>query len=650
MSSPLRRTLRAYQQAALGELRSTWQVGHPRVTLSLPCGTGKTVVMAELLASGEFHRTVVFVPTVRLLVQTANLLRGARPNTRLIVVCSGQAATDDDFTDPEGACEPDLEPGAAARALGVEVTTDPDRLTELLSTSPDVLMVATYASSAVVAEATIAAARPWDLLICDEAHHTAGTTDKAWALPLSEQALPAGRRLFATATVRAVAPPEDTDPELGPIEVLSMSSVADYGPLVAPLSLRAAITARALSDYRVATIAVSEPAALELIESDDTDPNLDPQSAAAQLALMRAADTNPDLRSVMVFHNRIATSRAWAAQFRTLAKASGKRVRVYHVDGASDPRHVAAALGALAQPGGDLVVVSNCRLLSEGVDVPALDAVMFGAPRTGGPDIVQIIGRALRPHPAGQHRPALIILPVLHRPHDTASTEDRVARTPYLAAWQVLTVLAEEDEMVFRSLAEHRRHLEGDAPEPGPDNRVRFDTVGLPANLEDAFALQVVRRTTSGWIRVHHKLREQALRGNTVNPRPSLVVPDPNNPRGYPLGQRVVSLRKAHAAGRIPARIVALFDDDPLLADWSWNPQTGRTPTLSTDMKIALVERYVSLTRIPHIPPSATVTDPDLRRPVKIGSWIATLTPRSLTPEQRTRLAQLLPAQFGNQN
>lgn len=57
------------------------------------------------------------------------------------------------------------------------------------------------------------------------------------------------------------------------------------------------------------------------------------------------------------------------------------------------------------------------------------------------------------------------------------TTEERVARTRHLTAWQVLTVLAEEDEMIYTSLVEHRRAMDGDAPPPGPDNRVRFDAL-----------------------------------------------------------------------------------------------------------------------------------------------------------------------------
>ncbi|WP_032399763.1 DEAD/DEAH box helicase family protein [Rhodococcoides fascians] len=644
--------LRPHQSLAIEQIGQTWDAGSTRATLVMPCGTGKTVVMHALLEmqSTRPARTVVFVPTVRLLVQTMNVLRSASPRSTLIAVCSANRATTDEIGAAEGPTEePDLDPRTAVAALDVHGTTDPAELTALLAGSTDTLVVATYASSMAVAAATVASAIVWDLLICDEAHRTAGRADKAWSIPLDNTMIPAHRRLFATATVREVELGLDDPEELGPTEINSMTSVAEYGPIIAPISLRSAISERLLSDYRIATIGVEEAAAFEVLETQAIDnPQLDPAAAAAQLALLRAAESMPTLRSVMVFHNRIDVSRAWASQFRALAREAGKSVRVFHVDGGSDPRHISAALSALAHRSDELVVVSNCRLLAEGIDVPALDAVMFAAPRSSAPDIVQIVGRVLRPHPEGHHNNALIILPVLHRKdmNTNTTTEERVARTRYLTAWQVLTVLAEEDEMIYTSLVEHRRAMDGDAPPPGPDNRVRFDALELPISIGDGFVLEIVRRTTSGWLRVHHLLRQQALHGKTVNPRVGLTVRDSNTSSEYPLGARVEALRRAKSAGRVPKRIIALFDDDPLLAGWSWDKAAGRNSALSVDRKIDLVERYISLTRIPHILPSATVDEPETGRRIKIGAWVANLRPSSLTPTQHARMSALLPDRF----
>ena len=94
-------------------------------------------------------------------------------------------------------------------------------------------------------------------------------------------------------------------------------------------------------------------------------------------------------------------------------------------------------------------------------------------------------------------------------------------------------------------------------------------------------------------------------------------------------------------------RIVSFFDDDPLLDRWSWESRPSRPSGLSVDEKLDLVDRYVALTRIPQVLPSATVDDPSSGRRVKIGAWLASLRPATLTPQQHTRLVSLLPTQFG---
>lgn len=148
---------------------------------------------------------------------------------------------------------------------------------------------------------------------------------------------------------------------------------------------------------------------------------------------------------------------------------------------------------------------------------------------------------------------------------------------------------------------------------------------------------EIVRRTTSGWLRVHHLLRQQALHGKTVNPRVGLTVRDSNTSSEYPLGARVEALRRAKSAGRVPKRIIALFDDDPLLAGWSWDKAAGRNSALSVDRKIDLVERYISLTRIPTSCPPPRSMSPRLGEESRSEPGLQTSGPAHLhrhsTPE-----------------
>ncbi|MDN5758983.1 MAG: DEAD/DEAH box helicase family protein, partial [Tomitella sp.] len=272
--------LRDYQHRGLDALGELYADGHSRATLVLPCGTGKTIVAAHLIGELAARRVVVFVPTVQLLEQTLRRLAGDNPDARLLAVCSPTALDEDDL--PET---------AAAATIDQPVTTDPDAIADTITrTSGPLIVAATYASSPKIAEATTAAGIRWGLLVCDEAHRTAGTADKAWALPLHDDAIPAHRRLAMTATTRIIDVDDDrlpTDLDADDVQIVSMDSLADYGPHVEPLTFRSAIGDNHLSDYQIAVVSVPHRRALALLSHDQQHQpsKRDLQSAAAQLAL-----------------------------------------------------------------------------------------------------------------------------------------------------------------------------------------------------------------------------------------------------------------------------------------------------------------------------------------------------------------------------
>lgn len=634
------RELRDYQTRALTQLNELWVDGHLRQTLVLPCGTGKTVVAAALIAEHQPHVTIMLVPTVHLLTQTIDVLAPSLTGTRFVAACSRARLADEDVPDtvrteadvPEVAdqtSEADL-----AAAQGNRVTTDSDEIAAVLRDPTPVVVVGTYASIPALATALHHTA-PADLLICDEAHHTTGPATKAWAAPLSDTLMPARRRLFMTATTRIVIAPDDA-PEHGedPVDVVSMDDIETYGPHVAPLSFRDAITAGYLSDYRIGVIAVAHADAAHAISAAHArGDRIDARAAAAQLALLNYMRQHTKLRSIMVFHNSIEESYLWAQQMRKVAAIEGDHVRVDHVDGTSDHRHRSAALNALADPA-RTSIVTNCRLFAEGVDVPALDAVMFAGPRTSGPDIVQIVGRAIRPHPSGPDHKALIILPVLEAPADPTPIDVKVARTAHLAAWQVLTTLAEEDDYINAALLSWRASIESDREPDDHAHRVTIDTSLLDAVSANDFRLRLVKRTTSHYVLTAQKLAAFANSpGGHANPPRAYHSPD-----GYPLGQRVHDTKQAYRAGRLPDRIAALFTR---IDGFTFASTRSRTPRRSIDDWIDLIAAHTTKTGIRTVHRWEKTTDPVTGESAPIGIWLHdNATKRGyLTGTQRDNLA-----------
>lgn len=618
--------LRDYQQTALDHIEQMRSHGHRRVTLPMPCGTGKTVVAAHLIAHTP-GRAVMFVPTVELLGQTVRQLRADNPHRRVLAVCSDQHVGDE-------ATE-----SAEAKAAHLAVTTNADELAGNLSDS-SVLVVSTYASGKIIAAATERADVTWQLMVCDEAHRTAGLANRLWSVPVHDEEIPAAFRLFMTATTRTIQPPalpEDLpDPE--EVKVVSMDSVEEYGPHLPTLTMREAIDQSILSDYQVAIIGVDSRDVLELLHDHDEDSGdapLDPQAAATQLALLHARDTHPELQSILAFHNRIIDSKQWCRQLRSLAKVDDRAedIEVFHVDATSAQKHRTQALNALAHPGDRQVVVSNCRLFGEGVDVPALDAVLFAAPRSSTVDVVQIVGRALRKHPDKQGRKALIILPVVYSDDNVTDEATVAANSTFAAAWQVLMSLADVDDHVFRSVARLQMDSFGDTDDtpPTPTDTVSVDTSMLAVGASLPFKIRVLSHITGHHPQTVAMLRDWLAHTGNANP------PVRKQWRDYPLGARVEQARKAKHEGRLDEKIVRLYEEIPGF-QWERSTRGGR----SAERWIELMERYINATGTTTIEPYSQVFDPDTGQKVAIGQrlhsyrWV-----RGLSEGNKQRLRQL---------
>lgn len=630
-------TLRDYQRDAIDQIHALYTSGQTRASVTLPCGTGKSAVAAAITADAT--TTCLFVPTIALLSQTCATYQNLLPGHTVIAVCQPRrntpTPTPDTFT--TDFTTDDISADQLTDILtNIAVTTDPDTLAELINTYPrPLLVVSTFASAPTIAAATAISTLTWDLIVCDEAHRTAGAANKTWAIMLHDQHIPAHRRLFTTATARLIQPPDTTGDE--PIEIASMNDPALYGPVLPALSVRDAITAGWLSDYQVAIVAVTDTAVTDAITQAHKDGHiLDKDAAAAQLALLHTAATTPDLDSILVFHNRIDQSRRWAQQMRTLAAIdpAGPDTRVFHIDAHTARAHRTTALNALSHPNGALTIVSNVAVLAEGIDVPSLAAVLFAAPRTSTADITQIVGRALRRHPQHPDRKAVVIIPVIEPSGaDSADPDTRVMRSGYYAAWTILAALAEDDPLLYQSLLQIR--IDDPHHADTPTSRVRVDTSMLPANLADGFTLRVLERTTSGHAETARRLHNFWARTHHTNPPSAYRDHD-----GYPLRRRLTEARKAYRDDRLPRHVIDQFE---LIPGFTWTPDS-RAARHSIEQMLDVIAHYVQVTGATSIPAWVTTIDPDTGISMRIGAWLANL-PRLDTDQQR-RLKQLLPAQL----
>lgn len=481
--------LRPYQSEAIDAVVTELADGG-KGQLYAACGSGKTlmsIVAARELVPGD-GLVVVLAPSLSLVAQTVTAWRTLSRVDGVLAVCS-----DDTVIDAPAHLED----------IDAQVTTDAREIGDWLTTQRGRrLIVGTYLSAHRLAEALTGRQAVADLVVFDEAHHLAGRTDYSTRRVLDETFLPARRRLFMTATPRI----DEVRTETSPGSV-SMSDTAVFGPVLYEYPWARAIREGYLDDYRVVIIGVSRAQLVDVLADErllvDEPGAPDLRILAAQTVIAQAA-RRYGLRRILAFSNRLDA----AAEFtRTLSITlqrlpAGSRpageLHTVRVTGAMDHRQREDALEALRTPpggAGGWTVLTNVRCLSEGVDVPAVDAVAFTHPKRSQVDIVQAVGRAIR-RSRSEQDVATVIVPIVV----PDSVEDVSDLDPgeYRVLWQVLRALRAHDETLGIELDTQAAH----DPTSNPQLPSRI-TVELPPGTSDDVLAGIkaltVKQVTSTW-------------------------------------------------------------------------------------------------------------------------------------------------------
>ena len=303
-------------------------------------------------------------------------------------------------------------------------TGDPARMTVVFST---------YHSIQAVADAQKAGLPEFDFIICDEAHRTtgvklAGTQDESHFVKIHDAAFIRGKkRLYMTATPRLYGDEAKTKAAEAAAELWSMDAPAHFGEELHRLGFGQAVGANLLTDYKVLVLAVDEKYVNKTFQRQiaDSDNALKLDDAvkitgcwnglAKRLdhSTATAADLQGDtghMFRAVAFSRSIKDSKAFVQQMADLIEAykadhPGEEnilsCELDHVDGTFNAiarNHLLDWLKAPAEPH-RCRILSDARCLSEGVDVPALDAVLFLNPRNSIVDVVQSVGRVMRNAP-----------------------------------------------------------------------------------------------------------------------------------------------------------------------------------------------------------------------------------------------------------
>ncbi|WP_280562588.1 type ISP restriction/modification enzyme [Chromohalobacter sp. 48-RD10] len=459
-----RKTLRPDQQEALEEVEKGLAAAD-RGKLIMACGTGKTFTslrIAEKLA-GQGKRVLFMVPSLALMSQTVTeWSQDAEVELRSFAVCSdshvGKRKSDD---------VADLQ----QHDLTFPATTRADALArEALSDAPEAMTVvfATYQSIQAVSDAQGHGLPEFDLIICDEAHRTTGVTlakeDESNFVRIHNNAHVAGRkRLYMTATPRIFGEQARSKADEHGAALCDMDDESLFGKMLFHRGFAWAVENNLLTDYRVIVLAMDEnlvSGGVQKLLSEDNELRLDDASriVGCYKALMKEGaglrDENP-MRRALAFCRDIKSSQLMAAQFTPVIQEYHQHsfgdeplplnCEVRHVDGTYDARSRNQLLDWLKgdSESDECRILSNARCLSEGVDVPALDAIMFLHPRRSTIDVVQSVGRVMRRAPDKQM--GYVILPI-GVPNGVTPEEALNDNERYKVVWQILNALRAHDE------------------------------------------------------------------------------------------------------------------------------------------------------------------------------------------------------------
>lgn len=465
-----KKTLRDHQKLALDKVLEGFKEDD-RGKLIMACGTGKTFTalkISEQLKEG--NKIVLFlVPSISLLSQSLREWTSeAGVPLHSFAVCSdtkvGKKEENDDIS---------------VHDLAFPATTDAVKLShqvEAFGHKRELTVIfSTYQSIEAVATAQKKGVPEFDLIICDEAHRTTGVTldgdDESHFVRVHDQSFIKGKkRLYMTATPRIYADASKSQAKENDATLCSMDDESIYGKEFHRLGFSKAVGDGLLSDYKVMVLAVDEKYISKTFQRQIADENNEITLEDAvkitgcwnglSKRMVRSADGSDLETDTAPMRRAVAFSRS-IKDSKNITKMFGEIIEEYayyhqddetmlscevdHVDGTFNALKRNKMLNWLKADTDENTcrILSNARCLSEGVDVPSLDAVLFLNPRNSVVDVVQSVGRVMRKSPGKKY--GYIILPI----GIPADVEPEVAlkdNQKYKVVWQVLQALRAHDD------------------------------------------------------------------------------------------------------------------------------------------------------------------------------------------------------------
>ena len=461
--------LRQHQSQASRAILAAFKTAD-RTNIVMPCGSGKSIIGVEITRSLDAAKRVVFfAPSLALIGQTMNTWKeeGILSGRGVMCVCSDQSLAGDDDID--------------TLDYDISVTTAPEDIHRFMETEANPIIFCTYQSSPVLKQG-LPLGMEFDLAILDEAHRTAGDTQGGdFGTALADANIPIKKRLFMTATPKHYVIVDEAD------KPYSMDDTSVYGSRSYTMSIRQAVEQGIICDYQV-MVSITTEKDLPVLDSKSKG---EERSVGAAIAIRKAMEQT-GAKKAFLFATSVSEAIAFTKNKFIQDELAG--VKLFHVSGKMKAEERKRILKEFEEC--ERGIVTNVRCLSEGVDVPVVDMVVFLSNKRSTIDIVQAAGRAMRLSPGKQY--GYILLPLYVNTRNRA-VEDAIQSSEMNTVFEVLITMAEQEE----SIAVHRVAGAGANDGIERNNKWRnFQMVGGLINenaIRDKIAVRFVKIMNLGY-------------------------------------------------------------------------------------------------------------------------------------------------------
>ena len=526
----------------------------------LPCGTGKTLIALWTNENIKSNLTIVFVPSISLISQTVTeWSQNSTQQFNFICICSDKTVVNKD------------ELNESVIDTFLPSTTNKEDIKNFLKIKGKKVIFCTYQSSLVLSKAL--KDNYIDLIICDEAHRCAGMHDSFYTIPLKDKYFKSKFKIFFTATKKIYSDKIKKSFKANNLISYDMESEV-FGNLFYEMKFSEAIKMKLLSDYDVVILGFKDPKNLKLFSERklvklDKKNKTDVGTLTAHLSIIKSIKKY-SLRKVITFHSKVENAKSFALDFPKICSWLPEKdlldIRIWskHING-MQKSHVREDL--LQILGGrkmnEFSMITNARCLSEGIDVPSVNGIVYVEPKQSHIDIIQSVGRAIRKN--NNNKKSKIIIPI--NISNSNDPDIEFQNTSYEKVWNVLKALKSHDDDLKEEIDDFRSNL-GQKKTNIKFKKIIFD---LPEEINksfvDSFKVKLIKQTSDNFYEFVTEVKNYEKKNGDC------CVPQKYMSNNIKVGKLVAYYRGKGSKKRLSAEKYSTLDN---INGWVWNEIDAR--------------------------------------------------------------------------